>query len=165
MAYNDEGGAGIGGWLAFFVLVMAIFTPAVMVVTPAAALYGDSSTAAAYGANWPTIEAFEWAMAVIVVAGCWYIVWRLNKVQVWQTVRVTIAGIWLIGVGSAAADFIGLSLISGVPIGDLVQAAGPEIARPFIFAILWTAYFLRSRRVANTYPRDGDPNEVAEVFG
>lgn len=27
MAYTDPDGAGVGGWLAFFVLVIAIFSP------------------------------------------------------------------------------------------------------------------------------------------
>jgi hypothetical protein len=165
MAYNDEGGAGVGGWLAFFVLVMAVFTPGAMVVGTAISLYGDASVAAAYGAQWTALQAFEWTLAALIIAGCWYIAWRLNKVQVWQTVRITIAGIWIIAIGSTIADFAGVSLITGLPIADLMQGSGPELARPFVFSTLWTAYFLRSKRVANTYRRDGDPEAVAEVFG
>ena len=38
------------------------------------------------------------------------------------------------------------------------------MVRPLIFCVIWTAYFLVSRRVANTYRDDpvGDP--LAEVF-
>lgn len=165
MAFNDPDGAGVGGWLAFFVLIMAVFTPLAMIVSTASALYGDAAAGFAGMDYWTTLQVFEWALAAVVIAGCWYIAWRLNRVQVWRTVQVTIAGIWILGLGSLIADFIGVSLITGIPIGLLAEGLGREIVRPLIFGAIWTAYFLRSKRVANTYPRDGDPDEVAEVFG
>src|SRR5262245_51659737 len=105
MAYTDPDGAGVGGWLAFFVLVMAVFSPLGIVVTTAGALYGDAGIAQAFPDLWSTIQAFEWTLAALSIAGCWYIAWRLNKVQVWQTVRITIIGIWLTAVGSMVAEF------------------------------------------------------------
>ena len=163
MAYGDPDGAGIGGWLAFFVLVMAVFTPLGMIFTTASSLYGDPAVANAYPGLWGMIQAYEWALAAIVIAGCWYIAWRLNKAQVWRTVQITIIGIWVIAIGSMFADFVGISLITGLPMSAMAAGAGAEIVRPFIFCTLWTAYFLRSKRVANTYPRHEE--EVAEVFG
>jgi hypothetical protein len=166
MAFNDPDGAGVGGWLALFVLAMAVFTPLAMVVSTAAGLYGDPSIALAYANSWTAIQIFEWTLAAIVVAGCWYIAWRLNKVQVWRTVQITIAGMWLLTVGSLLADFIGVSLLTGIPFTLLAnEAMGPELARPLIFSAIWTAYFLRSKRVANTYKRRDDPDAVAELFG
>jgi Protein of unknown function (DUF2569) len=166
MAFNDPDGAGVGGWLAFFVLAMAAFTPLAMVVSTYAGLYGDPGVSLAYPDSWGTIQVFEWTLAAIVVAGCWFIAWRLNYVQVWQTVRITIAGMWILTVGSMLADLVGVALITGIPFAALIGASlGPEMARPLIFSTIWTAYFLRSKRVANTYPRDSDPNQVAEVFG
>ncbi|HYJ53825.1 MAG TPA: DUF2569 family protein [Allosphingosinicella sp.] len=165
MAYNDEGGAGVGGWLAFFVLVLGFFTPVGMVVSLVSTLYGDPSIAPAYGAQWATLQTFEWSLLAAIAAGCWYIVWRLHKVQVWQTVRMTIAWLWILAIGSTSVDFIGISLITGLPVRDLMQGADVEIARPFVFAVVWTAYFLRSKRVANTYLKHDDPEAVAEVFG
>lgn len=164
MALDDKVGAGIGGWLAFFVVVIAFFTPAAMVVAAAAALYGgiDGGIVDIEG---PTIEVFKWAIVALVTAGCWYIAWRLHKMKVWQTVRIAIAGLWIIAIGSTAADVIGISLITGVPIGWLLEGAVSEIVRPLAFAGLWTAYLLRSRRVANTYPREAAPAKAAEVFG
>jgi hypothetical protein len=165
MAFNDEGGAGVGGWLAFFLLVIAVFTPLAMVGGTAVALYQDPAIAAAAGAQWATLQAFEWSLAALVIAMCWYIAWRLLKVQVWQTVRITIAGLWIVSLGALIADFAGVSLILGMPMGELMQGAGVQAIRPLVFSTLWTAYFLRSKRVANTYRRDADPDEVAEVFG
>lgn len=164
MAYTDPEGAGVGGWLAFFVLVIAIFSPLGVVITTAAALYRDNGIAQAFPDSWVAIQAFEWALAAISIAGCWYIAWRLNKVQVWRTVQITIAGLWLLSVGTLAMEFIGISLLTGVAVANIAAAAmGPQLIRPFVFAAIWSAYFLRSKRVANTYPRHG--TEIAEVFG
>lgn len=165
MAYNDPGGAGVGGWLAFFVLAIAVLTPIGMVVSTAGALYGESNAGFETMAYWTTLQAFEWSLAAVTIAGCWFIAWRLLRVQVWRSVQITIAGIWILSLGSLIADFVGVSLITGIPFGMLAEGLGREIVRPLVFGAIWTAYFLRSRRVANTYPRDGDPNEVAEVFG
>jgi hypothetical protein len=162
MAYGDPDGAGIGGWLAFFVLVMAVLTPLAMVFTTATALYGDSAIALAYPGAWGVIQTYEWSLAAIVIAGCWYIAWRLTKVQVWRTVQITIIGIWLLSVGSLFADLVGISLITGLPVSALAASVGAQIARPFVFGALWTGYFLRSKRVANTYRRY--ETEVAEIF-
>lgn len=165
MAYDDPGGAGVGGWLAFFVLAMAVFTPLIMIFTTATALYGDTVVALSYPQVWGTIQAYEWTLAAITIAGCWYIAWRLNYVQTWRTVRITIGGIWLIAIGSLVADLVGIALITGLPLSTMfAAAAGPEMVRPFVFCTIWTAYFLRSKRVANTYLRH-DEEEIAEVFG
>jgi len=154
---------GVGGWLALFVVVMTLFTPVAMVVTTMKSLYEDPAVAAAFGGLWGIIQIYEWSLAAIVALGCWYIAWRLNYVQTWQTVRITIIGIWLVGVGSLLADFVGISLIGGFPIVALAEEAGVGLVRPFVFGAIWTTYFLQSKRVANTYRRDGA--DVARVFG
>jgi hypothetical protein len=163
MAYSDPEGGGVGGWLAFFVLVMAVFSPLAMLIGTAGSLYGDAGLEQAFPDLWTTIQAFEWSLAAITIAGCWYVAWRLNKVYVWKTVRITIAGIWLLSVGSLVVEILGISMITGVPVASMTAAVGAEIVRPFIFSTIWTAYFLRSKRVANTYLRH-DEAEVAQVF-
>ena len=40
------------------------------------------------------------------VAGGWYLVWRLLNVQTRKTVRLVIAGIWLLSVGGIALDLL-----------------------------------------------------------
>ncbi len=164
MAFNDPGGAGVGGWLALFVIIMGVFTPLGVLFTTYGSLYGDPALIDFYRDAWGAIQLLEWGLALAIIAGCWFIVWRLNKVQVWRSVQITILGIWIIGLGSLVVEFAGIALLAGLPFAQLVQAAGPELIRPFVFGIIWTLYFLRSRRVANTYPRHADPDEAAAVF-
>ena len=162
--YDDRTLVGVGGWLAFFVISLAVLTPLAMIGGTAANLYGDSAIAAAYGDRWTALQIFEWALSLLIIALAWYMAWRLMKVEVWQTVRIVIAGIWLLGIGSVILETLGVWLIGGLSLDLALGAIGPELIRPFIYGAIWTTYFLRSRRVANTYLRNADPNEIAEVF-
>jgi hypothetical protein len=163
--YDDRTLVGVGGWLAFFVISLAVLTPLALIGGTAANLYGDPAVAAAYGDNWTALQAFEWTLSLLIVALAWYLSWRLMKVEVWQTVRIVIAGIWVIGVGGVVAEAIGVWLIGGISLDLALGAVAPELIRPFIYSAIWTTYFLRSQRVANTYLRDSDPDDIAEVFG
>ena len=162
MADNDENVAGVGGWLALLVFFMAVITPAVAIVNAAGALYGGLDGGLAYDAEGQQFQILEWTIAATIVVICWFIAWRLLQVKRWQTVRFTIAGLWVIAIGSTVAELMGISAISGTPLDDLIDLARWEPVRPLAFAALWTVYLLRSRRVANTYGRD---SRAAEVFG
>ena len=163
MGYGDRTLVGIGGWLAFFVIVMAVFTP-LRVAANIAALLSDPQTAAFFGDSWPIVSGVEIALNVISVLGGWYLVWRLAKVELWQTVRIVIAGIWILGPGLNLVELAFLALIGGAASEVAVAGAPFALIQPFIFAAIWTAYFLMSERVANTYLRDADPNELDQVF-
>jgi len=164
MAFTNPDGAGVGGWLALFVLIMAVFTPIGVLISTYGSLYGDPAVAAAYRDSWGAIQLFEWGLALAVIACCWFIAWRLNYVQVWRSVRIAIFGIWVIGLGALVVDFAGIALLAGIPFAQLAGAAGPEFVRSLVFCAIWTTYFLVSKRVANTYPRHADPDEAAAVF-
>src|SRR5688500_10287490 len=158
-----EGPTGVGGWLGFFVVALGLISPGAGLVQMLS-LYSDPAIAPAFGTSWPAVQIAEWILFALSVAACWYLVWRLLNVQTRRTVHVVIAGIWLITIGGTIADSIVVALGSGLPIGDVVAFGGLEMVRPIIFCMIWTAYFLVSRRVANTYQDDpvGDP--LAEVF-
>ena len=83
--------------------------------------------------------------------------------QTWQTVRITIAAIWAMGVGVLLLDMLAVSALVDRS-GPIVAALGVELARSVLFGGVWAAYFLRSRRVANTYKTDVDGNALGEVF-
>ena len=162
MGYGDRTLVGIGGWLAFFVIIMAVFTPLATVLNLVELT--QPGTAAVFGDRLGAIMGFEIALGLANVLGAWFLVWRLVKVERWQTVRIVIAGIWILGVGLAVVELLLLSFVGGIGTEIVIQGGAIVVIRPVIFATLWTAYFLKSERVANTYLRDADPDELDQVF-
>jgi hypothetical protein len=156
--------SGVGGWLGLFVVALGLFSPAATLLQMLS-LYSDPSIAAAFGESWRAIQVAEWSLFALSIAASWYLVWRLFNVQTRKTVRIVIAGIWLLSVGGIALDLLIVSIGSGLPIGGLLAAGGAEMVRPVVFCVIWTAYFLVSKRVANTYSDDPEGDSLAEVFG
>ncbi|HEY5721062.1 MAG TPA: DUF2569 family protein [Allosphingosinicella sp.] len=163
MGYGDRTLVGIGGWLAFFVIVLAVFTPLATMMN--IAQLSQAESAAVFGDKLSSVMAFEIVLGLINVLGAWFLVWRLVKVESWQTVRIVIAGIWILGVGLALIELLLLVLVGGIGADIVVYGGALAVIRPAIFATIWTTYFLRSERVANTYLRDADPEELDQVFG
>ncbi|HYI48845.1 MAG TPA: DUF2569 family protein [Allosphingosinicella sp.] len=163
MAYTDPGGDGVGGWLSVFVVMVGIFSPLRMLLD-ILSLYSDSSVAYLDSGIWTNLQLLAWGVTLTSVAGWWYVCWRLFARQYWATVRVAIILIWTIGIGGMAVQIVGLSLIGDIPISYLVERLGLWAYQPAAFCILWTAYFLLSKRVANTYPRFPQAEEAGQVF-
>lgn len=164
MAKQSYGWSGIGGWLLFFLLALGLFSPLTTLATVISTV-ADPAVAAAYGDHWASVRLAEWLLVAFFIGGAWFLVWRLIYVRTWQTVRLVIAGIWILQVGGLFAELVFISWIAGIEFGALVGEMGAEAVRPFVFCTVWTLYFLKSERVANTYPRHGAEDELAEVFG
>jgi hypothetical protein len=163
MAYLDEGGDGVGGWLSVFVVMLGLYSAQTVLAT-LLQFYGDSEIADALGDRWTAAQLFQWALVILLVASSAYVIWRLFARQAWKTVRITIAMIWLVGVGYVAVNFVGTCLLTNVPLSHLLQLVDIRVYLPIVFAIAWTPYFLRSKRVANTYPRHPEAEEAGQVF-
>jgi hypothetical protein len=164
MSYTGDDLAGVGGWLAFFVISMAFLSPLAMVVANAADLYGDPAVALAYGSVWGSVQLAIWTPVAVGIAICWFISYRLMRVERWSTVRLTIAAIWLLALGLNAVQLLLLSAVAQIPLGELMGPGSAEFGRGTVSAIIWTSYFLLSKRVANTYRRNADSEELAERF-
>ncbi|WP_423606533.1 DUF2569 family protein [Sphingomonas sp. MS122] len=162
MAYSD-GPRGIGGWLGLFLLTLGVFSPLRIFFT-AYGLFSDPQVAAAYGDRWPLLATAEVILIVLNLAAIAFLLWRFFMHRNWQSVRIGIAGIWLIPVGVTLLEIAAVSLIGGVPAGRLIAQMGPDMAQALIYSIVWTAYLLRSVRVANTYPRELPGDALVEVF-
>jgi hypothetical protein len=155
----DDELRGVKGWLLTFVIIMAVISPLAVIGLTIHDLYGDPLVQTAYGNLWSSVES---AHSIVTILASWFVAWRLVAVHNWLSVKIAIAGIWLIAVGGVLTEILGVSLITGIGYGDLLGAsASPGLFRPLIFCAIWTAYLLKSERVANTYR---DPGEQAEVF-
>jgi hypothetical protein len=161
MSYSDSELRGVGGWLAFLVIVLAALTP-IRIVVSTLEVYSDPALPGVFGRNWGLVQAVEIGLSVLSIAFSLYLAWRLNSVHTPRTIRLVIPGLWILSLGVMAAELIVLSILGGLPIDAMAGAVAPELFRGAIFAGVWTAYLLKSERVANTYAEPED--EVSEVF-
>ena len=162
MAYRD-GPRGIGGWLVFFLMTVGVFAPLRILFT-AYGLFSDPQVAAAYGDRWPLLATTEVILIALNLAALAFLVWRFFMHRTWQSVRIGIAGIWLIPIAVTILETLAVTLIGGVSAAALLTQMSPDLAQMLIYSTVWTAYLLRSVRVANTYPRENEEEELTEVF-
>lgn len=162
MSFTGDNVAGVGGWLAFLMLTLAVFTPLYMVFGTYSDLYGDPFLPAAVGSQWGMIQGVIWGAVAVALAICWFLTYRLNKVENWNTVRLTIAGLWTLAVGLPLLQVLLLSATTGAPISMIFQAAPFEFIRPPVVAAAWTAYLLMSLRVSNTYRAQPEYEDYAQ---
>jgi hypothetical protein len=165
MAYRDDEISGIGGWLLLFVLTLGVFTPFTIIYL----LFATFSNGFAYDqmSAMPGLPAYRAGVAILRVASlstCLFLTWRLCKVRTWQTIRLTIMLIWIMGLGVAVGELLLIALLIGDPFAGVSIREFVPLARVAAYATIWTAYLLRSRRVANTYPRHGDEDRLAAIF-
>jgi uncharacterized membrane protein (UPF0182 family) len=163
MAFRD-GPRGIGGWLGFFLITLGVIGP-LRILINTYGLFADPRVAAAYGDRWTMLGAAEAVLIVLNLGALAFLVWRFFAYRTWQTVRICIVGIWLLPIVVTVLETLVVTLIGGIPAGPLMMQMLPDLFQALIYATIWTAYLLRSVRVANTYPReDADGAELAEVF-
>jgi len=163
MAYDTRALRGIGGWLAFFILTLTVFGPIGSVTQTMSDLYGNPAIADFYGANWGLLQAIELTVMAATIAASLFMGWRLYAVHNWQSVRIAIAGMWIAPLVGMLIDAAAVALVAGLPLGPLLSQLGGELFRPAVYAAIWTAYLLRSERVANTYERYPETYEEAAI--
>ncbi|MFD1787593.1 DUF2569 family protein [Sphingomonas floccifaciens] len=164
MAYNDRSLRGVGGWLMFFILTLTVFGPLRAVATTAQSLYTDPSVATTYGASWATLQIVEWTLVAASVGASIWLGWRLYAVHVWRSVQLVLVGLWTLGPLTLIIDLVVASLFARTSPFDHIGVIAPELLRGFVYAAIWTAYLLRSERVANTYDRYPESDSLSAVF-
>ncbi|MEN3748517.1 DUF2569 family protein [Sphingomonas sp. HF-S3] len=165
MGYSDRELYGVGGWLTFFLVTLGVISPLVSIGS-VLMMTSDSATAGALGDAWDTAVRIEWTIVVIVCLAMWFAVYRFLMVRNWTTVVIGISVIWLVASVTLIVEPLIVAGVLGLPLVQLYGAMGATLVRPLIYAGIWTAYLLKSERVANTYryPERGDEEALAEVF-
>jgi hypothetical protein len=161
MAYAD-GDRGVGGWLAFFLVTLGIFTPGATILMTLLS-FRDPDAALAYQ-MYPGLTSVSVGMTLAIAAICWFACWRFLKVFNWQTVRIGIGTLVLLAATSILVEPMVVSAVTGIEFGTLFGLLGPEQFRPIVYSTIWTLYLLLSKRVRNTYSGTADEEVMTEVF-
>jgi hypothetical protein len=143
---------GVGGWLGYLVLLLIVISPVKMVVETGQALQQVESENPGLRsvAEWVDYTQWSWALVAAAVSLSFAAGYRLWKVHHWDSVKFAIGALWLIGAGTSVADWLITWAILDTAVA-LTEMIDSDIAAALIGPMLWTAYLLRSKRVANTY--------------
>ena len=148
------------GWLAFFLVTLGVLSP----LNAGFALFQTVTAPSLMGDQWSAIRTIYMIGNGSIIVIAWFITWRLLRVRTWQSVRIAVAGLCVVAIFPHAFEIIAGSVVTGASIGSLVAGWGYRLFQPLIYSTIWTAYLLRSERVANTYERYPAEDELAEVF-
>lgn len=165
MAYGRSEVSGIGGWLALFVFTFALILPIWPIFVIVRDLFGHAAAIAVPGLpDWLSYRLVSTACCAAQVMLCWLVTWRLFRVRRWSSVRFAIIGMLLVAPGFVILDMVATTLFFGLPVGALSRAYAGGMLRAAGYCAVWIVYFLRSQRVANTYPRSVEEQRLATVF-
>lgn len=156
---------GVGGWLAFLIVVMTILGPLLSFGT----IFGnlghlDDEFGGSPPPEWSAYKTITWSffwagVVPSVVAGL-----RLDRDLRPISVKLAIAALWIAGPILYSANIIVLSAVVG-PEWRPDEFVGPILVSAF-GPLVWTLYLIFSRRVRNTYYASGqDGDDTAEEGG
>jgi hypothetical protein len=154
---------GVAGWLGLLWLSLVFLTPG-MAAWTASKLYTRPGLAALPDGVFRSVELVEWSEVAATTALCWFLAWRLSHREVWRSVEIVIAGLWVHAIILSLAEFIAVSAATGIPLVFMLETGWVGVAARTAIAALWTAYLLRSRRVARTYKPHLSSREIAQAF-
>jgi hypothetical protein len=163
MAYRDDEISGMRGWLLFFFLTLAVIQPLFLDYRLLISVGTLPEDAAAQSA-WPLFMIAMRFLFVAIVVTSWLLAACLWFSRKWRMIRIVIAGIWAIYFGAISFTLVAMLFMIGI---DPALAWGVAISGSVVgifYCGAWTAYLLRSRRVANTYHRYLDDDGLANVF-
>ncbi len=147
---------GVKGWLLFFIIGLTVLSPLVGLGRTAAALTGAEFHAPMLKAmdNWANYKTGTWLLLLSCLAWQWYIAYGLVKHHVPLSVERTKRFLLLVpGILVLGDIILSTSLMDVTAPGEWVAA----LFKGYIASAVWYAYFVRSRRVRNTYGLEPQP--------
>ncbi len=146
----------MGGWLGLFMFAIAVASPLQVVISGYQNLYADPLCPGRLRRGLGTLVIGEWIL--MALDHCRLLVHRL----------AADAGRALVhrqnhhrrdldprARRAAARTVAGLG-VPGISMSLLLGETAADLGQPTVFGIIWTLYFLNSKRVANTYVKDDD---------
>ena len=96
---------GVGGWLAFFLVTLGIFTP----LRVGFDLFWTFSTPNLFGEEVRMIRIIYGIGNGSIIAIAGFVTWRLLRVRNWRSVRIAVTGLWSVAIFPHAFEIIAMS--------------------------------------------------------
>lgn len=160
MAYDERSLVGVGGWLTL--LIISLCAAGVIYLLYAIGIWNDWNTSTApldtAGTCYLVVLMAEYIGVALLFS---YLAWRLFTQEDAATPSVVIAGMWIVALAIPLANALLATVAFDVPADEAAKILGRNVQRPLVFATIWSAYLMRSERVANTYSvRDPDYHAI-----
>lgn len=158
------GPSGVGGWLLFLIISMAILTPLVDVVQTLGAIETTTKTYPELKTSpvWAQYEIYCWVMLLITnslrIGGGLLLAFTKKK----SSVKWAIASLWVSG---PIAVLIFSQIVYMALNFNLLQHMGIGILQTCFYATIWTWYLKSSKRVKNTYVDKEEPSFPRHEIG
>jgi Protein of unknown function (DUF2569) len=148
--------SGIGGWLYFLIISFMVLSP-LKLVGQTLANFADALYKYPQLANnpqWQSIKIYTWCLIMVSVAFCITAGYRLWKNHEWSSVRFAIKNFFIF----QPLITLGIYFVPAIVLGNIDQLdtlGDPQVIGGLVGYLImtgiWTAYLLKSKRVANTY--------------
>jgi len=150
---GSSGPTGVGGWLAFFVYVVCFIG---VLMRFGVSLQEFQNSEALYPglvglADWEKMKMIIYSIDGLVSIAMITLGVGLLQKNTRVMVDYAINAIWLAGPVSHLFAYIVVGLLFGI--WDMDTKFVTQLFISFVFVIIWTLYFKRSKRVSNTYWR------------
>ena len=154
---DKNGPTGIGGWLMFFVVLWTIGS----LITPIAMLSGFASEEQILpqlknSEIWGLYKTVAFSITLISAAYMLFTSYRLWKSRSSSIPNKTIISIWTntFGVTIVLLYFLPSSIFGDAAQKELSNEIFSATTKSIITSFVWTWYFIKSRRVHNTYNKN-----------
>ena len=154
---------GTKGWLAFLIFTLGILSPIRTIAQTGQNIELVQTVSSALGPNTETYITISWIITVATIVACLYLACILTMIHRWSTVRIAIIGFWSVALLPTGLDLVAAAILFPSLAGSAFPDVLIDVSKSSIWATIWTAYLLRSKRVANTYIRN--PSETVRIFG
>lgn len=147
---------GVGGWLKFFIIILGVFNPifSLMMTVGEFQSVEQENPALLHVDAFVHYKWFSWGVLLVCCILCIDAAYRLWKKHIWKSVKQAVLTLWIVGPLASAIVSAYICINFGTGAEGQTAAIGGAIFRSLIFAGIWTAYLLRSKRVRNTYPKE-----------
>lgn len=145
---------GIRGWLMFFVIILGL----IAIMAPLTTYQGYQKTLLLLPALKFHEDVHRAYYLELCVSGfqslvCAYLIYILITKKIAPTIKTVITGIWLVSFWSNAVYAVLYYVVAPNLFPHVIlRSLWVLLLPPIIFSIVWTLYFLKSKRVKNTYP-------------
>lgn len=141
---------GVGGWLKFYIIFFCIVAPILgFLVTLTAVLGLESNSDFSGFYNWETYRNAMYGIVVVNVFVMFRLAYILSTSELQTTKGDAIMMMWV--AGPVALIGGGIVMHFALPEGRVFEEIIPAALGSAFWTTLWTLYFKKSKRVANTY--------------